>query len=106
MKSNFQNCDIVWPTLIFHYNYENFELDKVPLIPLPSVVLNSSEYITLDDIKLISAENANDQVLSITHNFISFWKKYIEKELLLSDDLVDGELGISIVINNNLRNIF
>ena len=32
MKSNFQNCDIVWPTLIFHYNYENFELDKDELI--------------------------------------------------------------------------
>ena len=32
MKSNFQNCDIIWPTLIFHYNYENYDTDKDELI--------------------------------------------------------------------------
>ena len=32
MKSSFQACDIIWPTLIFHYNYENYHADKDELI--------------------------------------------------------------------------
>ncbi len=78
-----------------------YSLDKAPLIPLPSTVVPSAEVMPLDAIQSIRTVGADEQLISMAQNFKSFWKKHTEKELPLSDDTVNGDHAITLIIDND-----
>ncbi len=78
-----------------------FRLDEMPIIPLPLSLANSEEIMPIDLIKSIRTVGSDKQLLLMAQNFKIFWKKYTEKELILSDNASDDDHAVTLKIVND-----
>jgi hexosaminidase len=78
-----------------------YVLDKAPLIPLPSSVVASDEVMPLGAIGSIRTIGADERLNAITQNFINFWKKHTQQDLLHAVDAIDGDGAITIEIDKS-----
>lgn len=76
-----------------------YVLDEAPLIPLPSSVVTSDVVMPLDVIRSVRTIGADERLNPITQNFISFWKKNTQQELLYAVDATDGNGAITFEID-------
>jgi len=65
-----------------------FNLEEVPLIPLPTNVEPSDEILLIDHIKSIQVKTLEPSLLRMADDLKSFWKNYTKNELTI---VTDGE---------------
>ena len=80
-----------------------YNLDKVPFIPLPSTIKPSDEILPLDAIQFIKTLGADNNLLPIAQNFKSFWKKYTQQELVISNGESNNDHAILLEIDNDFN---
>ena len=75
-----------------------FSLDKIPLIPLPTLVTPSDEVLQLNSIKFIRISEADKQLIPLAKNFISFWETNTQHELLITHGQTNDDYSITLKI--------
>ena len=80
-----------------------FSLDKIPLIPLPTLVTPSDEVLQLNSIKFIRISEADKQLIPLAKNFISFWKTNTQHELLITHGQTNDDYSITLKIEEDFN---
>ncbi|MEC7125273.1 MAG: family 20 glycosylhydrolase [Bacteroidota bacterium] len=80
-----------------------FSLDKIPLIPLPTLVTPSDEVLQLNSIKFIRISEADKQLIPLAKNFISFWETNTQHELLITHGQIDDDYSITLKIEEDFN---